>query len=151
MKLNIQDIRNITENVVRRLIEDYQKPRKRVYESPEMMEDLDMNSFEEYEQNYPNSEFNPSQVTTSMLSQWCRNCGDFLFIYKGIRGWNTVSANTEELQLEVASDIAKSTITPTHEMDTWIRGKVDFDNDYIAVYKVETTEEAYYVIYEQPK
>lgn len=121
----------------------------------EFEEELDPR--EEYEQDYPNGGFVASEMDNYDLAKWCRNYGDFLYIYDSpFTGIKTSAANTDAIVAEIVTDLYNCQgITPTHEVDYLLNDrKVNFANDYIAVYKlngVKGENGDYYVVYEQPK
>lgn len=136
--------RQVIENTLRRLIsEGY---------GVDGNEDID--PFEEYQNDYPNDNFNVTEMTQFDLAKWCDNVGDFLYIYKGLRGWSIMSANTDEIVNSIVGDLFNcKKIEPTHEMDSLLSRRTrDFMNSYICVFKIIGTPDGdYYVIYMQDK
>lgn len=117
----------------------------------------DINPVMEYEQGYPNGNFDPSTMDQYDLAKWCRNCGDFLYIYQfPLGGMKASAANTEGIQSEIIADIYNcSHIEATHEVDYLLNPRsVDFEGCYVAVYKlcgVKGDNGDYYIVYETPK
>lgn len=151
--MNDKLLENIAKNIKKNLIkegifEDYDFSR---YE--DMEDDYEEpNYFEEYEQNYPNSEFNPNELSKRELVRFCHTFGDFFFIANGLRGMRLHVASTEDQQMAIIGDICKGTITPTHEVDYLIDNKLNFEHDYVAVLKVQPqNDDAFYLVYEKPK
>lgn len=142
-KLNNKLYGEVMENVIKRLV------REGFYD-----EDDEMDPFEEYEQNYPNGDFDVSDMTADDLAKWGKNVGDFLFIYKGIRGWSIMNANTDSIIYDIVSDLYNcSHIEPTHEMDYLLYSRQrEFRDFYVCVFKVIGTKDGdYYIIYEESK
>lgn len=134
----------IVENTVKRLIKEG------LYD-----DDEEIDPFEEYTKDYPNGDFDASDMTTERLAKWCQNVGDFLYIFKGLRGWTISAANTKKIVYEIIDDLHKCRgIEPTHEMD-WLfsyNREREFVNDYVCVFKVKGTPDGdYYIVYQQPK
>lgn len=114
----------------------------------------DLTPFEEYQEGYPNDDFDVSDMSADQLARWCESVGDFLYIYKGLRGWSIMVANTDEIVFDIALDLHNcERIEPTHEVDYLFASRQnEFENDYICVFKVIGTKDGdYYVIYQQEK
>lgn len=149
--LKRNDFKKITENIVKRLISEGYFD----FNEEDEEEENELSPFEEYEQGYPNSRFNPQDIDIDVLIDFCKNYGDYLFIINGVRGWSVSSANSEEIQTEILSDLYNClNVEVTHEKDylLWNRDSL-FDNFYIAVMKVigVPNQEDYYIIYMQDK
>lgn len=121
-------------------------------------EEEETDPVEEYEKDYPNSDFNPSAITQSDLAKWCQNVGDFLFICKfPIGGLRVSAANSDGIQAEIVNDVYNcSGIEPTHEVDYMLNPrKIDFEGSYVSVIKLKNAPSEnggdYYIIYETPK
>lgn len=117
-------------------------------------EDYELSNFEEYEHGYPNDGFDVSNMTSDDLAEWCSKVGDFLYIYKGLRGWSIMAANTDEIVRDIVGDLYHcSRIEPTHEMDYLFRSRErEFDAFYVCVFKVIGTKDGdYYVVYQREK
>lgn len=117
----------------------------------------EINSYEEYKNDYPNSNFNPKDITREELEEFCDGSNDYLFIYDTPFG-RTVprAANVSEIKADIAKDVAVCDFTPTHEKDFYFEfnnNLVDFDRYYIVVFKLTNIpdEKDYYVIYEKEK
>lgn len=147
VNLNKQDFKNITENIIKRLVNEG-------YFNNEDM-DEEMSAFEEYEKDYPNSDFKPQNIDINELIDFCQNYGDYLYIINGFRGWSVSTANSEEIQKEILSDLYKcSYVQATHEKDYLLYRREDwFEGVYVAVMKVVGVpgQEDYYIIYMKDK
>lgn len=112
------------------------------------------NGFEEYQQDYPNGDFDVSDMTPECLAKWCESVGDFLYIYEGMSGLSIMAANNDRLVNEIVDDLYNcERIEPTHEVDYLLssRGRY-FENDYVCVFKVVGSDDGdYYIIYQQDK
>lgn len=96
---------------------------------------------------------NPSMIDREELLDFCKNSGDFLYIYNmPLSGWKVAAANTDEIQAEIVSDIYKaSRVYPTNEMDHMLNSRENemFHN---VVMKIEGVPDGdYYVIYQKDK
>ena len=81
-------------------------------------EEQELDPFEEYEKDYPNGDFDVSNMTPEKLAKWCQNVGDFLYVYKGLRGLSIMCANTNSIVASIVSDLYNCRgIEPTHEVD----------------------------------
>jgi hypothetical protein len=130
--MNRQSIRKIVESVVRKALNE---------------------SFEDYEQGYEGSEFNPD-MSPKELADWCKHTGDFLYAYEGLRGLRIMSATTENVKASIINDLYNcNDIVPTHEIDNLLSSRPqEFDNSYICVYKTVGVEDGdYYIIYQEDK
>ena len=88
MKISQKDIRIITENVVKNVLKKLSLQEN--YESDDEDEEDNDNfdSFDyymEYENDYPNEDFSPENITINDLIKFCRTSGDFLFIDQGFQ------------------------------------------------------------------
>ena len=114
-----------------------------------------MTPFEEYQQNYPNDDFDVSGMSQYDLGDWCENNGDFLYIYDGLKGLSIMSANTDDVIDDIVSDLYNCNgIEATHEVDYLFGGRKEryFDNYYICIFKLKGTKDGdYYVVYTQDK
>ena len=148
VNLNKTDFKNITENVIKRLVNEG-------YLNDEYDDEDELYGFEEYEKGYPNSDFNPNMITKKTLIDFCKNYGDFLYIINGFRGWGVSAANSDEIKYEIISDLYKcSNVEPTHDKDYLLYNHNDwFDGVYVAVMKVigVPNQEDYYIIYTQDR
>lgn len=147
MRLYNFDYKKIQENCIRRLIrEGYE-----LNNSNENEEDNEMTPFERYSKDYPQENFNVSNMTKDELSNWCLKSGDFLYMYKPFGRWRVSNANSSEIQEEIANDIQDcSYVEQTHDMDWLIEDKFDkwFGRDYVAVFLLHNTKDGdYYIIY----
>ena len=118
----------------------------------EEYEELD--PFEEYEQGYPNDNFDVSDMTPEKLAKWCRNVGDFLYVYKGLRGLSIMVANVDEIVYDIVKDLYDcDRIEPTHEVDYLFSSRErEFENDYVCIFKVIGTKDGdYYIVYQEDK
>ena len=113
-----------------------------------------LSNFDEYKQDYPNGDFSAVGMTSDDLAEWCENVGDFLYIYKGLRGWSIMAANTDNIVKDIVSDLYNcDRIEPTHEMDYLFNSRErEFDAFYVCIFKVIGTKDGdYYVVYEKEK
>lgn len=137
--------KEVMENVVKRLVKEG------FYDDEE---DEEMDPFEEYQKDYPNGDFDVSDMTADRLASWCKNVGDFLYIIKGLRGWSLASATTKAIVAEIVNDLYNcSDIEPTHEMDYLLYSRQrEFIYDFVCVFKVIGANGGdYYIVYQQPK
>lgn len=135
---------DVLENVVRRLLE-----KKEYYDEEE-----ELDPFEEYQQDYPNGDFDVSDMTPEELAKWCENVGDFLYVYNGLRGLSIMAANTDSIISDIVSDLYNCNgIEPTHEVDYLFSSRErEFENDYVCIFKVIGTKDGdYYIVYQQDK
>ena len=110
--------------------------------------------FEEYEQNYPNDDFDVSNMTPEKLARWCDRIGDFLYIYNGLKGLQIMVANDDDIVSDIINDLHNCEgIEPTHEVDDLLRWKEKyFIDDYVCVFKIKGTHDGdYYIIYQENK
>ena len=114
----------------------------------------DLTPFEEYQEGYPNSNFDVSSMTCEELAKWCQSVGDFLFVYNGLRGWSIMVANADNIVHDIVNDLYDcNRIEPTHEVDYLFANKEsEFINDYVCIFKVIGTKDGdYYIVYQQEK
>ena len=154
MKISQKDIRIITENVVKNELKKLSLQEN--YESDDEDEEDNDNfdSFDyymEYENDYPNEDFSPENITINDLIKFCRTSGDFLFIDQGLQGWKLFTASSPKQVYAILSDLSDCSLSLTHELDYLIWNKLDFEHYYIAVFNIQTYEKNYYIVYEQPK
>ena len=130
-------IEMIVENVIRHLISEKK-----------------LTSFEEYKLDYPNGNFNASDMTPEKLAEWCTQ-GDFFYVYKGIKGLTIMAANTKSIVSQIVADLYNCyRIQPTHEIDYLFEGRreQEFLNYYVCVFKLIGVEDGdYYIVYQEPK
>lgn len=143
MKLNKSDINEVISKVITRLIN----------ESYEANEEEELTPFERYQYNYPHESFD-AEPTKGNLIDWCKNYGDFLYIYKNIRGkYKIMNANTEHIKKAIYEDILNClSVHRTHEMDYLLDEKqINFDKNFVSVLKLEfhNSEDNYYIIYQK--
>lgn len=142
MNKNKKMYSHIIENVIKRLIAEG------VYY------DEDIDPFEEYQKDYPNADFDVSDMTPERLAKWCSRVGDFLYIYRGMRGLSIMVANSDEIVRTIVDDLYNClSIEPTHEVDyLFYLREHEFINDYVCVFKVNCADENnYYVVYQEDK
>ena len=116
--------------------------------------DDDLSPFEEYEQGYPNEDFDVSDMTPEKLAKWCRSVGDFLYVFEGLRGMSIMCANVDSIVYDIVKDLYDcQRIEPTHEVDYLFRSRErEFINDYVCIFKVIGTKDGdYYVVYQEDK
>ena len=110
-----------------------------------------MTPFDNYTQDYPLDDFNVDGMTKDDLANWCLNVGDFLYIFNVFGKWRISSANSQEVQDEIANDIINcDSIEKTHKMDWLIENNFDrmFGSDHVAVFLLHGTKDGdYYIIY----
>ena len=115
----------------------------------------EINPFDEYKNGYPDDpDFNPNEITRRDLIKFCHSFGDFFIIVEDLfrGGMRLYVASTEEQQMAIIADICKGEVTLTHEMDYLIDNKLNFENDYIAVFKIQPINDTvFYLVYEQSK
>lgn len=117
-------------------------------------EEQELEPFEEYEKDYPNGDFDVSDMTPEELARWCQNVGDFLYVYEGLRGLSIMAANTDSIVASIVSDLYNcSRIEPTHEVDYLFYSRErEFIYDYVCIFKVIGTPDGdYYVVYQENK
>lgn len=137
----------VMENVIRRLVKEG------LYDDYEEDEE-ELEPFEEYEKDYPNGDFNVSNMTPEQLAKWCRSIGDFLYVYRGLRGLSIMCANTNSIVYSIVSDLYNcSGIEPTHEVDYLFTSRErEFIHDYVCIFKIKGTPDGdYYLVYQQDK
>ena len=152
----------VVRNVVRKLlyeqddyfVDDYNGEYDDEYED-EFEDPFDEyeDAFEEYEKGYPNDNFDVSNVSAIDLANWCENCGDFYYVYQGLRGWQIMVANTDEIVEDIVNDLYNCYIEPTHEMDYLFFSKENlFEYNYVCIFKVVDSKDGdYYIVYQQEK
>lgn len=128
-------------NVVSKTIKHYLK------------EDEDeIGGFGRYENDYKDDNFSPSDMPNDMLADYCLN-NDFLYIYKTLRGWKVLNANSSEIQKDIVKDIYSCAyIEPTHEMDIFLESDSDLfnNNEHVTVFKLNGTKDGdYYIVYQE--
>lgn len=117
-------------------------------------EEKELEPFEEYKKNYPNGNFDVSDMTPEILAKWCQNIGDFLYVYEGLRGLSIMVANTNSVVASIVSDLYNCrSIEPTHEIDYLFNNRErEFINYYVCVFKlIGTPDGDYYVVYQEDK
>lgn len=120
----------------------------------EEFEEEDLTPFEEYENGYPNDDFDVSDMTPEKLAKWCRSVGDFLYVFEGLRGLRIMAANVDSIVYDIVSDLYNcDRIEPTHEVDYLFRSRErDFLNQFVCIFKVIGTKDGdYYVVYQQDR
>ncbi len=144
MKITNKDIKILSENIIKRLI-------KEDLISYEDDQEEEVDYFLEYENGYPNEDFIPENITSNDLIKFCRSFGDFYYIYQGLKGWTLMTATTSNQVNSIVNDLTNCSLTITHKFDYLIENKLNFEYDYIAVFNIKTSDENYYIVYEQPK
>ena len=117
-------------------------------------EEEELSPFEEYEQGYPNDDFNVSDMTPEQLATWCKNVGDFLYVFEGLRGMSIMAANTDNIVSDIVNDLYNcQRIEPSHEVDyLFYNREREFINDYVCIFKVIGTKDGdYYIVYQEDK
>ena len=117
-------------------------------------DEQEIDPFEEYEKDYPNNDFDVSDMTPEKLAEWCQNTGDFLYVYEGLRGLSIMAANTNSIVSSIVSDLYNCRgIEPTHEVDyLFYKRQHEFINNYVCIFKVIGTPDGdYYVVYQEDK
>lgn len=116
--------------------------------------DGEENNFEEYEQDYPNSEFNPDEIGYSELIDFVRSGTDFLYIING----NVACCNSNDIRAEILDELeGYPQIERTHKRDTtlWLKHRDIWDYSYVAIFKVKVSDNpysgTYYIVYEEEK
>lgn len=157
-QLNESNMRYLSENVASQLIREFAEGEDDYGDWEDEEADTEPDYFKEYEEDYPDTDFNPGEMGQYELAKWCQTAGDFLYIYDSyFGGMKARAANSGELASEVANDVYHcGYIEPTHEADAYLNPRqVDFENNYIAVYKLHDVpgedKKDYYVVYEKPK
>ena len=141
----------LMENSIRRILQEGILDDMDTY-NDEAAQELD--PFEEYEKGYPNSNFDVSDMTPEELAKWCQKIGDFLYVYKGLRGLSIMTANTDRVVTSIVSDLYNCrSIEPTHEVDYLFYSRErEFIYDYVCIFKVIGTPDGnYYVVYQEDK
>lgn len=144
-------IRKITEDCIKKLVKEGTLNDTEI-ESDE--DKTELSSFDEYKMDYPNDDFDVSDITPKELARWCDNIGDFLFIYKGLRGLKIMAANSSEIVDSIIDDLNKcESIEPSHEVDyLFEKHKKEFVNDYVCIFKIKGSPHGdYYVVYQKDK
>lgn len=153
--MNRQYFRNIVESVLREYLEegsfeDTHDSDEEMYDEYEEEDEVEMSPFEEYENDYPNSRFEPSSIGEDELIDFCKR-NDFLFVWNNpLFGRRLSNANSSEVKKSVIDDIMNcSKVVRTHEIDNFLyRYEKFFDNFYIVVMKLcDTSDGDYYVLY----
>ena len=137
----------IVESVIRKIIKESLSE-----DNKEQEEDL--TPFEEYQQDYPNDSFDVSNTTPEELAKWCNEVGDFLYIYRGLKGLSIMVANVDEIVHDIVNDLYScNRIEPTHEVDYLFYSRErEFIDQYVCVFKVIGTKDGdYYVVYQEDK
>lgn len=156
----IKNVSNVDENFIRRkickLIEKNirQVLKEHINGDFGVNDDEDLSPFENYKQDYPNDDFDVSNMTAEKLAKWCQNAGDFLYIYKGLRGLSIKVANTNNIVSDIVNDLYNCDgIEPTHEVDyLFTFREEEFENNYVCVFKIFGTKDGdYYIVYEKDK
>lgn len=154
--LNESNARFLSETVAEQLIREFADDDG--WGDWEDDEEPEVDPYEEYEQDYPGSDFNPGEMGQYDLAKWCKTAGDFLYMYDSyFGGLRPRAANSDSIVAEIVSDVYNCAyIEPTHEVDIYLNPRqLDFEGNYIAVYKLHDVpgndKKDYYVIYEQPK
>ena len=156
----IKDVNNVEENFIRgkicKLIEKNVRQLLKEHVNGDFgtNDNEDLSPFEEYKQDYPNDDFDVSNMTAEKLAKWCQNAGDFLYIYKGLRGLSIKVANTNNIVSDIVNDLYNCDgIEPTHEVDylfTFREG--EFENNYVCIFKIFGTKDGdYYIVYQTDK
>lgn len=143
--MNLLDIspktyRRIMENVIKRLVKE--------------SEEGSQSPFEEYVNDYPDGSFDVSDMTPEDLADWCKNSGDFLYVYPTFHGKAVLCANTRDLKNSIISDLYNCDgIEPTHEVDALFYNREnEFVNYYVCIFKINGTPDGdYYIVYQQDK
>lgn len=161
------DTTQLDENYCRRIVED--AAARIVCEYDDYgYDDLDddddeqeISGFEQYEQDYPNGDFTPTEIDKDDLAHWC-NTHVFGYVIPNIftgqlqLRW----ADEKRLNCEMAYRIYNSDgIEHTHKADYYIERPYagDFDNNYIAVFSIknfigdENKPVPCYIVYQKPK
>ena len=141
--MNKRQLLNITENVVKRLIK----------EGLLLDEEGEVDGFEDYENGYPNSNFNPS-IDRQELLDFCRNSGDFLFIASFFGRTRINAANSSEIIDEICNDIQNTDILePTHKYDYLLeKYRNEFEDYYVSVMMINDVDgNKYAIVYMQQK
>ena len=144
-------IRKITEDCIRKLVKEGTLNDTEI-ESDE--DETELSSFEEYKMDYPNDDFDVSDMTPEELARWCNNIGDFLFVYKGLRGLKVMVANSSEIVDSIIDDLNEcGSIEPSHEVDyLFEQRKNEFVNDYVCIFKIKGLPHGdYYIVYQDDK
>ena len=117
-------------------------------------DEQELEPFEEYEKDYPNGDFDVSDMTPEKLAKWCQNVGDFLYVYEGLRGLSIMCANVDNIVASIVSDLYNCRgIEPTHEVDYLFYSRErEFIYNYVCIFKVIGTPDGdYYVVYQEDK
>lgn len=136
----------VTEKVLRGVL-------KEAFENDDEEEE-ELSPFEEYEQGYPNDDFDVSDMTPEQLATWCKNVGDFLYVFEGLRGMSIMVANDSNIINDIVSDLYNcQRIEPTHEVDYLFYSRErEFINDYVCIFKIIGTKDGdYYIVYQEDK
>ena len=116
----------------------------------------DMSEEDAYLAGYPGSDFNPDNITSDDLAQWCSTCGDFLFAYNfPIGGLRLRAANVSDIVNDIVNDIHNcGYIEVSHEIDHLILSREkDLYGMFTAVFKICDIpgEKDYYVVYQEER
>ena len=136
----------VTEKVLRRVL-------KEAFENDDEEEE-ELSPFEEYEQGYPNDDFDVSDMTPEQLATWCKNVGDFLYVFEGLMGMSIMVANADNIVSDIVNDLYNcQRIEPSHEVDyLFYNREREFINDYVCIFKVIGTKDGdYYIVYQEDK
>ena len=118
--------------------------------------DNEMSEEDAYLAGYPGSDFNPDNITSDDLAQWCSTCGDFLFAYNfPIGGLRLRAANVSDIVNDIVNDIHNcGYIEVSHEIDHLILSREkDLYGMFTAVFKICDIpgEKDYYVVYQEER
>ena len=121
----------------------------------EFEDEEEMSSLEEYENDYPNSRFNPDEIGEDELIEFCSN-NDFFFVYDNpLMGKRLSVANSDEVREDIIDDITSCRrIERTHEVDGYFKYRHEewFDDFYVVVFKLYGTKDGdYHVVYMEDK
>lgn len=118
----------------------------------------DNEDIQAYLNGYPGEDFNPEDIGSYELMQWCRKAGDFLYAYPFPIGFPSLrlrAANSDSIVEDIVNDIDQCAyIEQTHEIDELLFNKEDeFRDMYVAVFKIcgIPDEKDYYVVYQEER
>lgn len=136
---------------INRIVESVFK--KYIKENSDNWEDTtdDIDPYEEYENDYHNTDFAPNEITNSEVMQFCAD-NDFFYISDGVFGGlklRVCNTNNETREF-IINDINNCDLIPTHKYDNLIYNKLDFRNNYVVVFEVIGSSENYAIVYETP-
>ena len=115
-------------------------------------DDIDY-SFTNYQNNYPNDIFDIDDVSREDLINFCKT-NDFFYILNGLGELKLRVCNTnEETRAEIVDELSdyNTYFEPTHEFDSLIKNRMDFDDYYVIVFKINTPNDEYAIVYETEK